>query len=497
GTITGNVAVNGLLSPGNSPAILTINGDVDQKESSSLLVEIDGATAGSGAGHHDQVVSSGNYNIAASNTVLEAKLRGITGDATNSFVPSIGQSFDVVKAKAVNGAFATYKQPTEGLAAGTRLDIGYTANSIRLYVTPVSYTSVVSGENATGAAKFLDQILAVRDSNPASLLGTSDAAQIYNAILPANSQQLQAAMINMSPALYAESAQSVLALQQKLHNSQTISETFKQGGLALRGFQQDTDVDSDGNGLAATRSISGVQLSVDSEPYANDWQMGAAVSIVNKADVESNSSALKLSGHDVALTVRKKVSDWMLGATVDMGNYTFDTNRNINIVGTQFKTNQQDVKTSSYGVGVQASRNYGSWTLATGLRYNNVKQDGFVEQGNSLLALKVADVEQDQVVAMLGGAWQNTWKTQMWNIVPKLSLDLEQVVAGDTAQAEAMLGAGQVTATASDAGKTLFRAGVGVNFVNKDGITIGVDASTEQADNLSANTGRLTFSKSF
>ncbi|MFO1373188.1 MAG: autotransporter-associated beta strand repeat-containing protein [Agitococcus sp.] len=490
GTITGNVAVNGLLSPGNSPAILTINGDVDQKEGSSLLVEIDGATAGSGAGHHDQVVSSGNYNIAASNTVLEAKLRGITGDATNSFVPSIGQSFDVVKAKAVNGAFATYKQPTEGLAAGTRLDIGYTANSIRLYVTPVTYTSVASGENATGAAKFLDNVLVLKDTD-------IEVAQIYNAILPANSQQLQAAMINMSPALYAESAQSVLALQQKLHNSQTISETFKQGGLALRGFQQDTDVDSDGNGLAATRSISGVQLSVDSEPYANDWQMGAAVSIVNKADVESNSSALKLSGHDVALTVRKKVSDWMLGATVDMGNYTFDTNRNINIVGTQFKTNQQDVKTSSYGVGVQASRNYGSWTLATGLRYNNVKQDGFVEQGNSLLALKVADVEQDQVVAMLGGAWQNTWKTQMWNIVPKLSLDLEQVVAGDTAQAEAMLGAGQVTATASDAGKTLFRAGVGVNFVNKDGITIGVDASTEQADNLSANTGRLTFSKSF
>lgn len=197
-------------------------------------------------------------------------------------MPSIGQSFDVVKAKAVNGAFATYKQPTEGLAAGTRLDIGYTANSIRLYVTPVTYTSVASGENATGAAKFLDNVLVLKDTD-------IEVAQIYNAILPANSQQLQAAMINMSPALYAESAQSVLALQQKLHNSQTISETFKQGGLALRGFQQDTDVDSDGNGLAATRSISGVQLSVDSEPYANDWQMGAAVSIVNKADVESNS----------------------------------------------------------------------------------------------------------------------------------------------------------------------------------------------------------------
>ena len=63
---------------------------------------------------------------------LLVKLRGITGDATNQFVPSVGQSFEVVKANAVNGFFASYTAPTEGLATGTRLDVGYTPTSVRL-----------------------------------------------------------------------------------------------------------------------------------------------------------------------------------------------------------------------------------------------------------------------------------------------------------------------------------------------------------------------------
>jgi hypothetical protein len=59
----------------------------------------------------------------------------------------------------------------------------------------------------------------------------------------------------MSPAIYAESVQSVLALQQTLHNTQTLSDSFKKGGIALKGIHQEADVDSDGNGLAATRTI--------------------------------------------------------------------------------------------------------------------------------------------------------------------------------------------------------------------------------------------------
>ncbi|MBK9185381.1 MAG: hypothetical protein IPM78_03365 [Moraxellaceae bacterium] len=186
GNLVGTLNVNGILSPGNSPAILTVTGDVHQNTGSTLEIDIDGATAGTGAGHYDQVNASGTYNIAASNTTLDAKLRGITGSANNNFVPTLGQSFDVVKANSVVGTFTNYTQPTTGLATGTRLDIGYTPNSVRLYVTPQSYLTVADTNNATGAAKFLDDVLQVRDTNLAALIGTTDLANLYNALLPAN-----------------------------------------------------------------------------------------------------------------------------------------------------------------------------------------------------------------------------------------------------------------------------------------------------------------------
>ncbi|MCP5174047.1 MAG: autotransporter-associated beta strand repeat-containing protein [Moraxellaceae bacterium] len=496
GSLVGNLVVNGTLSPGNSPAILNVTGDVNQNTGSTLEIDIDGATAGTGAGHYDQVNATGTYNIAATGTTLDAKLRGITGSATNTFVPTLGQSFEVVKANAVVGTFATYKAPTSGLAAGTRLDIGYTPNSVRLYVTPQSYSTVANANNATGAAKFLDDVLQVRD-NPSALIGNSDLAQLYNALLPSTAQQLNAAMVSMSPAIYAENVQAALALQQRLHNTQTLSDVFKKGGVALKGLYQEADIDSDGNGIAAKRTINGVQLSLDSEPYSNDWQMGATLSVVTKADIESQDANIMAKGQDVAVAVRKKVNDWMLGAELNVGSYDFDVKRNVVVGNASFKTYQNDIKTSTQGAALTASYGAGSWSINSGVRYNAVQQDGFSEAGNGLLKLTVADVDENQVVAMLGGTWSQTWKKSMWDIAPKFALQAEQILSGDVAMVNAKLGSQMVKATAAEAGKTLLRATAGLNFINVDGLNIGVDASIEEADGLSSQAARLIMSKSF
>ncbi len=497
GSLVGNLVVNGTLSPGNSPAILNVTGDVNQNAGSTLEIDIDGATAGTGAGHYDQVNATGTYNIAAAGTTLDAKLRGITGSATNSFVPTLGQSFEVVKANAVVGTFATYKAPTSGLAAGTRLDIGYTPNSVRLYVTPQSYSTVANANNATGAAKFLDDVLQVRDTNPSALIGSSDLAQLYNALLPSTAQQLNAAMVSMSPAIYAENIQATLALQQHLHNTQVVSDVFKKGGIALKGLYQEADIDSDGNGIAAKRTINGVQLSLDSEPYSNDWQMGATLSVVNKADIESQNANIMAKGQDVAVALRKKVNDLMLGVELNVGSYDFDAKRNIIVGNSTFKTYQNDIKTTTQGAALTANYAVGSWSINSGVRYNAVKQDGFSEAGNGLLKLTVADVDENQVVAMLGGTWSQKWKKSMWDIAPKFALQAEQTLSGDAAMVNAKLGAQMVNATAAEVGKTLVRATAGLNFINMDGLNIGVDASIEEADGLSAKAGRIIMSKYF
>jgi autotransporter-associated beta strand protein len=497
GKVIGNTTVQGMLSPGNSPGILTVTGNLTQASTATLSVDIDGGTAGTGAGKHDQVIVSNTFKADGS---LVAKLRGITGDASNSFTPSIGQSFEVVKANAVQGVFASYSGPTTatGLAAGTRLDVGYTPTSVVLYVTPESYSSVVSGGNRGGVARFLDETLKVARATPNALVGTTDLAKLYQALIPANAQMISDALVSMSPAIYAESAQSVLALQQTLHNTQTLSESFKKGGVAVKLLQQDTDVDSDGNGIAATRSVSGVQLAIDSEPYNNGWQMGATVSVINKGDITGQGAALDLSGQDITVALRKQTKEWLWVGELDRGSYQFDAKRHVVLGATTFTNAQDGVNAKTYGLGVSATRAItDNLQFLAGLRYNNVNQSGFIENGNGLLKLTVDKVQQNQIVATVGANWSQSFAAASWKVTPKVGLQLEQTLKGDTAQVDALLSTERLVSQASDAGKSLFRAMVGVSAANQSGLTVGVDATSEQGSNASGTTGRLILSKSF
>ncbi|MBK6756109.1 MAG: hypothetical protein IPG70_00020 [Moraxellaceae bacterium] len=200
----------------------------------------------------------------------------------------------------------------------------------------------------------------MRDTNPAALIGTSDLAKLYNALLPATTQQLNAAMVSMSPAIYAETAQSVLALQQTLHNTQTLSDVFSKGGIALKGLSQEADVDSDGNGLAATRTITGVQFSLDSEPYTITGKWVQLYRLLTKLILSLKMPNITAKGQDVSVSIRKKLDNWMLGAAFDMGSYDFDTKRNVVVGNAVFATHQEGITATTQGLALNASYNMGS-----------------------------------------------------------------------------------------------------------------------------------------
>ena len=63
---------NTKVRPGKSPGILTIDGPVDLEEGSALEIEIDGPTAGTGEGYHDQLIVTGE--IMLDRPALEVKL---------------------------------------------------------------------------------------------------------------------------------------------------------------------------------------------------------------------------------------------------------------------------------------------------------------------------------------------------------------------------------------------------------------------------------------
>ncbi|CAO3363588.1 autotransporter domain-containing protein [Azospirillum palustre] len=154
GTILGTTTIAGTLSPGNSPGTLTVQSAVTMTGSATYRAEIDGPTAGTGAGHHDQLVVQGSTFTAAG--TLAPVLRGISGSATNSYVPALGSSYTVVSATGgVLGSFDSLVQPSSGLAANTRFDTLYDATTVRLVVTPGSYAAIEGGtrnQRAVGSA---------------------------------------------------------------------------------------------------------------------------------------------------------------------------------------------------------------------------------------------------------------------------------------------------------------------------------------------------------
>lgn len=121
GTIAGDLINRGTISPGNSPGIQTVTGDMNFGSSGRVIIEIGGLTPGPGTptdNGYDRVAISGKATFGG---VLEVRL-------INSFAPQVGQQFDVITYGSGAGDFENYV----GLAIGSGLYFKPTFNSNRL-----------------------------------------------------------------------------------------------------------------------------------------------------------------------------------------------------------------------------------------------------------------------------------------------------------------------------------------------------------------------------
>ena len=101
GTVTANVVNQGVVSPGDSPGILTIDGDYMQASTAALAIEVGGTTVGT---QYDRLAVSG---VATLNGTTDVSL-------INGFGPSSGQVFGVMGFGSSSGAFATVNIPLLG-----------------------------------------------------------------------------------------------------------------------------------------------------------------------------------------------------------------------------------------------------------------------------------------------------------------------------------------------------------------------------------------------
>ncbi len=120
GTVGSTNVYTGTLSPGNSPGLLTVDGDLVLTADDTYTVEINGTTIGT---QYDSVTATGNINIA--NAVLSISL---------GYVPTVGDSYTLMSTTggAIVGTFAGLPAGANIVMGGYNFTIGYSETEVIL-----------------------------------------------------------------------------------------------------------------------------------------------------------------------------------------------------------------------------------------------------------------------------------------------------------------------------------------------------------------------------
>jgi autotransporter-associated beta strand protein len=186
GTIAGNLALSGMLKPGNSPGYLAASANVTLNSGSTYLQDIAGTVQ---AGKSTPVGASGYYSyltVAGRLTIhtgvaLTPQISNLfspteSGYGSSIYIPALGDRFRIVSAEGgIVGRFSTVAQPKE-LNAGTQFIVFYginSGNSVDQATVPISYVATLSSSttNTKSVAGVLDRLLGV------NIAGTASSAQ--------------------------------------------------------------------------------------------------------------------------------------------------------------------------------------------------------------------------------------------------------------------------------------------------------------------------------
>jgi fibronectin-binding autotransporter adhesin len=204
GMVSAPTTVLGRLAPGNSPGTLTFTGPVTLAPGSTTEIDIDGPGTGTGGGNYSRVIVTGPGGISLNGQLLPL-LRGITGSATNSYTPPIGQDFTVIAAPngGISGFYSSVTQPV-GLAAGTRLDTLYAPTTVSLVVTPTLYGNLgLAGIGETPNQTALGAVLDAQRPAAGVPMNAAQAA-LYASLYSLSATALPFALTQLAPTAYGD-----------------------------------------------------------------------------------------------------------------------------------------------------------------------------------------------------------------------------------------------------------------------------------------------------
>lgn len=199
GTIAGSgslpsLTMNGILSPGNSPGTLTVNGNLALNAGSTYVAEVQGALA-------DRVAVTGAATLAGTLKLVPLGGRYNFNSPYTLLSAAGGRS----------GTFGVVDR-TGSFGAGVSADVSYTANDVQLTLTPNALSPIVTPRPVTAPANAY-RVASAIDAAVAAGADASSLFGIYNqpvGAIPVAVNSLSGETHTSAPALAAVAADQFL-----------------------------------------------------------------------------------------------------------------------------------------------------------------------------------------------------------------------------------------------------------------------------------------------
>ena len=438
GKVNAKTVIEGTLKPGNSPGTLEWTQPLAITSTAETILAIDGLGTGAGAGNFSRVLATGAGNTITVDGVLKPILRGITGSATNTFDPKVGQSFLIFDTEAgVLGSFKSLEQPSSDLIFGSRFDTVYTKNAITLYVTPASYKNlqpfgVSLNANQTAVGGGLDAL------RPAPGVRNSEAAApILGTLFTKTPQVMPALFDQMSPSIYGAT------LASGLHNMALGSDTVGDWNALRRGFSA-----LDRRATFTTRSgitawISGLHDIGRASDVAGSRSSATSTGFVSGFEWEGDKGVFGVAASYMHASVSSKVNqatgNMDLGQIGPYGSLTFgnlfvdarllgafgtlNASRSLPTFGLTAKGSNANTGVSG-AVVVGQRMTVGSLQVepSVGLKLDSLRMSDSTENGASILSLTTKGTTATNVASTVGVRMQSNIPLSFGIFAPTLNL---------------------------------------------------------------------------
>lgn len=399
GAIVGDLTMDGIYRPGNSPGTVISPGSIQMTSNAVLEIEVDGPGTANGAGNYDRLVFTSADSQFGANGTLQVLLRGISAPANNNYSPALGQGFDFVTAPGgVSGSFAVLEQPSAGLLPGTQMDLVYRPSALMLYVTPASYAnigaaSVSSNANRDGLGRILQGIrpaAGVLESHPIR-------KTLFDALAPQTASSLPVSMDQLAGVSYVQliglAQQNTIFLRGEMFSASSLDRWGRLGSTpAIQSGQNNTNNYSWGRVIGrysslggdstignTTDTLGGVVVGTQRK-ISDQIHLGFAMAYGNSSSqLPSNMGSGSTQNLQLMTYGSKHLDDgYYIQGALGLGGNVISANRSLSLIGSNYNATIKTANIAAnlaFGQFIQrADWNY-EWQV--GLNYLGMRTFGF------------------------------------------------------------------------------------------------------------------------